>query len=230
MTDLNFQTVLSNIKNNIPFSYARYGDGEWNAILGKVSVNKDGIFTGNCDGHQYFPDMGKRLKRIIDNKPKYYIGLQDLAKKQNTGKSEFDRLVKKNQWCSTEVFTRASIKGRFHEFFDVLSRRDIIFVGNKHTYKNLFQILSSPVFVPEIDCWNDYDRILRELKQKIKSSNHIQKEQGLIILYSASMMANILIGDIYTAYGNTITQLDMGSVFDPYVGRNTRSYHKNLKI
>ncbi len=110
MTDLTFQKTLYNLTHNIHFSYARYGDGEWNAILGKA--DSKGNPGKNCDNHKYFPDMGKRLKRIIDNKPKYYIGLQSLAIKQNTGKPEYDRLVKKNQWCSTEIFTKASKKGR----------------------------------------------------------------------------------------------------------------------
>jgi hypothetical protein len=27
-----------------------------------------------------------------------------------------------------------------------------------------------------------------------------------------------------------VAQIDTGSVFDPYVGRQTRSYHKTLKV
>jgi len=223
---LNYNKVLENLKNNIPFSYARYGDGEWNAILGKVDNN--GMPKANCDNHKYFPQMGKRLKQIIDNKPNYYIGLQSLAKKQNTGKPEFDRLIKKNKWCNTEIFTKASINGNLHMFFDVLKGKKIIFVTNKHTSDNLNEFFHAPVYVPEINCWNEYDRILSDINKNIKK--HDVLRTNIIILYSASMMANVLIGDIYAANGNTITQIDTGSVFDPYVGRNTRSYHKNLKV
>jgi len=217
--ELTYEKVLENLKNNIPFSYARYGDGEWNAILGKNGEN--------CDKHQYFPHMGFRLMRIIDNIPKYHIGMQSLARNQNTGKPEFDRLVKKNQWCSTEIFTRASIKGNMQPFFDALKGKNIIFVTNNHTSDNLNEFYHTPVYIPEVDCWNEYGRISSDIKKNIVKYS---LTSSIIILYSASMMANVLIGDIYAAYGNMITQIDTGSVFDPYVGRNTRSYHKNLKI
>jgi len=219
MIDLTFQQVLKNIKNNKTFTYARYGDGEWNAILGEKGQN--------CDQHKYFPEMGSRLKSIIDKKPKYYIGLQSIANNIYAGRHiEFDRLVAKNKWCSTEIFTEASIAGTFNQFFEALVQKNIIFVGNWHTFKNLLQITSTPITIPEIDCWNNYEKILSELAAKIRE----YKFDNLIILYSASMMTNVLIDDIYGAYGNALTQIDMGSVFDPYVGRKTRTYHKTLNI
>ena len=70
---LTFDLVLKNIENNIPFSFARYGDGEWNCIL---SPNDQ---KGNCDGHKYFKDLSTSLKKLLICKPKYYLGMQNFA-------------------------------------------------------------------------------------------------------------------------------------------------------
>jgi len=40
----------------------------------------------------------------------------------------------------------------------------------------------------------------------------------------------VLIDDLWNIYKDTITQIDCGSLFDPYVGRKTRTYHKNLEV
>ena len=42
------------------------------------------------------------------------------------------------------------------------------------------------------------------------------------------MMSNVLIDDLYNEFGNKHILLDMGSVFDPYVNKNTRSYHNKI--
>jgi hypothetical protein len=50
------------------FSFARYGDGEWSAILGKPG--------GNCDGHEYFPELRERLAAAVRTPRGYYYALQ----------------------------------------------------------------------------------------------------------------------------------------------------------
>ena len=54
-----FEYYLNRIRNNEHFKYSRYNDGELIAIIG----NKP--HGANCDGHQYFPQMGKELKQAL---------------------------------------------------------------------------------------------------------------------------------------------------------------------
>jgi hypothetical protein len=212
MEELNFDIMLEKIRNNEPFSYARYGDGEWNAILQKKPGGR------NCDGHEYFPDLGQRLKEILESQPQYYLGLQNLSKEQNEGTPEFDRLVALNNWTDNEIMHRASIKGRMNEFFDALKGAHVIIVGN-NSLKNLPIEHSAFLGLPDKDCWLVYKKLKPALLQLAQFNS--------VILYCASMMSEVLIDDMW---GGPYIQIDCGSVFDPYVGKQTRSYHKDLKL
>lgn len=225
--NFDFDIMLNMIRDGENFSYSRFGDGEWSAIL---QNRKTGAF--NCDGHQFFPEMGRRLKNIIESKPQYWIGMQNLAKEQNEHDSEFQRLYQINDWTDNEVLTRASIRGNLEQFFGVLKmvrvaqNQAIILVGNK-SLKNQdkFHVTTFIEVAPQ-NCWLQY----KEINEKVGRAIHAVHKSNPIILYCASMMSNVLIDDMYKLHYNTITQIDCGSVFDPYVGKLSRSYMKKLKL
>jgi hypothetical protein len=230
--DLTYDLLLQYMRDGTPFTWSRWGDGEWSCLL----QNRPG--SANCDGHHYFPDLGKALKDILESQPPYFLGLQRLATEQLMGNDEFQRLRGMNQWCNNELLHHASIKGRLGEFFEALKERqvsqEIILVANAHTVKKLLplgEIGFKSVVIPEKDCWNKWLDIQYEIDEAIKSATHINVMP--VILYCASMMSNVLIDKTYTyckAVDIGITQIDCGSVFDPYCGRNTRSYHHKLNI
>lgn len=212
MPEFTFDTILHNLKNNVNFSYARYGDGEWNCILQKKPGGQ------NCDGHQYFDDLGLSLRRILESRPNYYLGLQRLATEQNEGNKEFDWLVALNKWTDNEIMHRASIKGKMRDFFDAILKRRVILVGNE-SLKNVPFKFDVFIEIPGKNCWEVYDNVRQAIAGEIECSD--------VILYCASMMSEVLI-DAFSKCD--VTQIDCGSVFDPYVGKQTRSYHKNLLI
>lgn len=212
MNEFSFDIMLQMIRDNKPFSYARYGDGEWNAILQKKPGGR------NCDGHEYFPDLGLELRRILESRPSYYLGLQRLASEQNAGNKEFDWLVALNKWTDNEIMHRASIKGRLKEFIDLFETKNVIIVGNDSFYSLPFHV-DALIEIPTKDCWKSFSSIKRQIGELI--------EGGELVLYCASMMSEILIDEFKDCM---ITQIDCGSVFDPYVGIKSRSYHKNLLL
>lgn len=208
---MDFDLMIHNLKNNIPFKYARYGDGEWNCILGKPGAN--------CDGHQYFPDLGERLKSILESQPDYYLGLQNIAIDQNIGNSEFKRLVEKNTWCDNEILHRASINDYISLFFEAINNSNcLLIVRNKglSEFGQSFPLGCEYIEIPSINCWLDYERVSKIL---------LGLKRYRIILLSASMMSEVLIDDLKNT-DHTI--IDCGSVFDPYCGINSRTYHKYI--
>lgn len=208
--ELTFDKIVEYIGNNIPFSYSRFGDGEWAALLQKGSQN--------CDGHKYFKDLGIRLKSILESQPSYYIGLQTLAKNQNQGNKEFDRLVAKNEWSTNELIHRASIKGGIDRMIKACEGKRVILVGNRHLERLNFY--THHVQILDKNCWLQYTEINAKLLELLNKKN-------TVVLYCASMMTNVLIDDFAHL---PIIQIDCGSALDPYVGRKIRSYHRNLQI
>lgn len=208
--ELTYDIILEKIISKDNFSYARYGDGELNALLGKSGQN--------CDKHEYFPDMGKKLKLILESKPEYYLGLQRLGKEQNMDNPEFERLFQMNNWEDNEIFTYASIRGELKSLKRALYERKVIQVGNTHL-KSLF-LADVFIEIPMTNCWLQKDKVLSLIRKHLKEDD--------VVMYSASMMTKWLIDELYKEWGTKITQIDTGSVWDLYAGRITRSYMRDL--
>lgn len=204
-----FNWFCNAVRNNILFSFSRWGDGEWNCLLGKSGQN--------CDGHKYFPEMGKHLRMVLESSPEYILGLQPLANKLAPIQiKEYTDKYNLN-WINSDVFHTANIKGYITDFFDVLQNRKVLIVGPEHLKKNdLFDYKFYQI--PSRNCWTNYSVIKNDLKVMIDKEN--------VVLFCASMMTNVLIDDLH----GKGTLIDFGSVLDPFVGVMSRSYHRRLNI
>lgn len=213
-----YTTILKNIRHGKHFSFSRYGDGEFTAILRALGKKTS---RHNTDKHLYYPDMGERLYNILRSEPKYWVGLQPLAMRimENDVKDILDGLSLKT--CSGDLLHSASIRGELQAFFDVLQGRPVVIIGNRYL-RGFHKLKSLLVEIPEVNCWLSYQHIKNELVRVVR--------KGDILLYCASMMSEVLIDDMYNLMGDKITQIDCGSLFDPYVHRKTRSYHHKLVI
>lgn len=208
-----FDQYLTWIKERKPFSFSRFGDGEANAILGRPGAN--------CDGHEYFPDMGAQLAKILRDYPPYQVGIQQHALRTIP---EFGQWLVDNDLDSdlnfenADVWHHASIKEEFHRFFEAIQNRAVLLVGPHSLTK--MNIHAYWVEVPERNCWQSFDAIMRGIDNYIDYAD--------IVLFSASMPAKIMIHELFSRCGQTKTLLDMGSVFMPYVGISNRSYHRKI--
>jgi len=223
MKELTFEQLVEKIKEKEPFSFSRFGDGEWNAIF-----KKEG---GNCDGHEYYPDLGDELSAIVRSQQKYYMGMQPMATRiQGDRISEFTELHKLNlDWVNADILHKASIKGKIYDFFDVLKGTPVVMAApiylktiNKYFDYNEF------VEIPEKNCWLQRNRLSYELSKIC--NRYKNKNEHAVVLIIASMAANVLVDELYKQYGDLITFIDTGSVLDPYVGIKTRTYHNDLNI
>ena len=215
-----YEQMLEQLKAKTNFSWSRWGDGEWQCVLGCNGAN--------CDGHNYYKSLGERLEAVLLSKPKYDIAVQAKAVKDMGW--DIRNYLKENElqleWGEADILHNASTEGRMTEFWEAMRGRKVLSVGtearivalnkcNKHDY-----LFLNDVPVPEKNCWLCYEGIKYELARWTKMND--------IILYSASMMSKVLIDDMYQMFGDTITQIDCGSVFAPYCGHSTRKYHKQI--
>lgn len=216
---MEYTELIEKLINKENVAFTRWGDGEWNCIL-EPSDHK-----GNCDGHKYFTSLSSALLGVLRSKPKYCLGMQNFAMRQRG--DEINKILKENglediKWANADIFHKASIKEQFDSFFEALKDRDIIFVSPLYLSLGLKQI-NTRVHVetrPQ-DCWLETDHVIDVLKNELKDKTNC------VVLFCASMASNVWIDTMYN-YNPHNTYLDMGSVFEPYVGKTTRSYHKDI--
>lgn len=201
-----YNKIVSNIKDGTPFKFARYGDGELNAMNGKIGQN--------CDGHEYFPEMGVRLIESLNPENDIMVGIQPLSVNHypDMVKYYFKHFTK---LYNADVLHSASIDGRIQPFFDALSGRYVILVGPAH----LAPVFNSVhIVIPSKNCWLQYEKVKENMKY------HLDVDDAVVVL-CASMMSEVLISDFsYSKH----TFIDCGSLFDPYAGVNSRKYHFKL--
>lgn len=203
-----FDLICEKLRNREQFSFARYGDGEWNAIYGKQGAN--------CDGHEYFPDMGKRLREIVESKPKYMMGLQPL-----TVASERIVQIQKDfpgiDWIDADSIHNASIDGRTEELFNVIRPQDSLIIGPRHMSD---EFTTDFILIQSINCWLEVESTIHKIH------SWIMGKQRPVIFLCASMMSEVLIDEFH----QEATLIDLGSVLDPYCGVKSRRYHHKLAI
>ena len=199
--------IIKKINKNEPFAFTRWGDGEW------YNVNK--VKGKNCDGNTYYEDLGDELLKIVSEEQDYFLGVQTLI---NYSVQESKKYPQK--WVDADVFHKSSIEGNLHSFITELEKKHIVYVGNKSLGNLTF--IDEFIEIPLNDCWKSKEEILERVKNTFS-------DKLKVYLFSSGMASNYFIHVLWKENKNNIL-IDVGSVFDPYVGRKTRSYHRNLKI
>lgn len=227
---LSFDRICEKIRNGEHFSLARYGDGEFNAILGKQGAN--------CDGHEYFPEMGRELAETLRSKPEYYVGLHQSAKIQqetliwlsrnkligNEISTMTDAPRKKihrdRQFVANSVFHDPVRDGKMGQFWEALEGKDVVVLAPDYVTAMHAEIEAEFVIIPGKNTYSH----LPEIKEWLNGCDC----SGKVVLICASMTAPLIVDHLYRQYGTAATFIDFGSSFDPYCGVKSRSFHKNL--
>ena len=166
---MTYDDIIHNLYQKKNFSFSRFGDGEWNCMLGKHGAN--------CDGHTYFSDLGEALQKAWDE-PRGVVAVQRLAREQF--KIEGDH-------PDADVIHRASINGELDSLFTALSDKDVVLVGPKHLSK-----LGYPwthVITDTKNAWMQH--------RSVKTTLQMWLDMDVVILYCCGMMAEVLIWELY---------------------------------
>lgn len=237
---LNFDRICARIAANDHFSLARYGDGEFMAILGAVGQN--------CDGHEYYPEMGRALADILKSKPDYYIGLHQSRQidretmtwlyrnelieeiESPEGVEYYPRL----RFVSNSVFHDAQVEkdndgkrtipkpGAINQLWKACEGKKVWVVGPGYLEQQK-QVVADHVVIPGKGTFQHIGNILAILDRFYNFDNSV-------VLVCASMCAPIIVDHLYRKYGDRATFIDFGSVFDAYLKNSpfSRSFHKNI--
>lgn len=209
MSDLqSYEELCAQIQAKKPLALTRWGDGEWFNIAKRVGSNTDDCI--------YYPDLGDELKKIVSIKQPYYMARRidkHCAEDANGFHQNWIQL-------SASLFANASRGGNLPLFLDVLSQAHVVYIGNK--FLGSLPFINEFVEIPIKNVWLERDRVLHQIRNTMT-------DEIKVFCFSAGTATNVFIHQLWETHPNNI-YLDVGSVFDPYVGRSTRSYHKKLKL
>lgn len=204
---MSYEEILHKIELDIPFAFSRWGDGEW------FNINK--VKGQNCDGNTYFEDLGDELKKIVSVKQDYLLGVQTLIPYSLSESKKYEQ-----DWIDADLFHKASMDYELDLFINLLNKKHVVYIGNSTL--NKLEFITEFIEIPMKNSWVNKDELLSKI-------SHTFNENHKVYLFSAGMATNYYI-DFLWKKNKLNTYIDVGSVFDPLVGRLTRQYHHNLKL
>lgn len=199
-----FDTIKYMMENQIPFTFSRWGDGEWLVVLGLKPGSRFDL-----------PKQREELNRILKSQPKYLMGMQGLALRlmgEQIG-TYLDEHTPDIRWMNAEVFHDASMTMDF-SFWDSFKKfPHNLMVAPKHIKK----IWSNTMEIPEQNCWDKTEEIEEQISQYIEQYPHVT------VGFCAGWGANIWIDDLHHKFPQH-SYVDFGAVLDPLCGVLSRKY------
>lgn len=210
------QWYVDKLRHDERFSFVRYGNGEWDCIL-------DLFYRTRSGSQRFTPDLRAALIRslIADRGESYYLALQSTSYLARLGiLPKAETWLSQNgitrEWHDGEVFTRASRIGKLYPLIEALKMQRVVVVGPPWLMKLPF----ASVFIPvkSRDCWAQVDALEEQLRAL----------QNVVVAFSAGPAAKVLIHRLTPVIGKHSWLIDFGSLWDPYCGVRSRTYHRRL--
>jgi hypothetical protein len=204
-----YEEMLGVIKSGKTFSFARYGDGEYNTFIGKEGHSSS--------GNRYDPKLGKLLQETI-HKPHqsedYWYGVSPAGKAFR----QYDHI----NWIDCDLLSCANFHGKLKPFIELLNQNDSILVGPKYQH-DISVDFSAYFTIQDRDSFEILDKIVFGVEKLIKNY------KKPIICISGGMSSEAIIYKLHSLVKGTCWLIDIGAIFDPYLKtRIRRSYFKHM--
>jgi hypothetical protein len=179
-------------------------------------------WTGkNRDGNEYLPKLRTELQAILYGlygEQDYYFGLQygvlyNPELRDYVFKILFI-LEAEHNWVNGDILHQASEYGHLEEFVDALKGREVFMIGAYYFHRLPYQIIA----IDDKDSYKQNDSLFSFI-------NELKLSSETVFLVAAAMNSNIIIDKL----PDSATAIDIGSVFDPYLGRPRASYQHKMK-
>lgn len=216
--NLKLDHYITLLRDNEHFSFVRFGNGEWDCILGTRDI------TGSGSQRLDITALRKGMAAAVAKRYNYYMGMQSrsyLSRVRLLPKIErwLKSFAPDVKWCEGEVFTKPSMKGQFNPLIKELRKKRMAVVGPTWLRELSPKVFEYEAFVGVTprNCFKDYATIKERIKRIPK---------GTVVSFSAGPAAKLLISELHDPERWTL--IDFGSVWDPYCGKCTRRYHARL--
>jgi hypothetical protein len=209
---------LKLLKDEVPFSLARFNDGEMSGIAssGVRVARQDQLVTDSL--HE------KLIEAIKHEQENYWIGMpcaecfsehRDLA--ENYVSTDYNYIT------TATVTTNRNWLRFISEFPNVVEDRQIYWIsGDDQDLDVLEEVLDLPIYqaltFPNKESWDEYETI----KQTVKDNPF---EEGDVVCLSCGPMSRVLAKEWFEERPD-VTFIDVGSTFDPFTREVYHSCHK----
>jgi len=210
------------LKNNRYFSFVRYGDGEWSALLetsGKIDFYETQLLSPESNR-----DMREALIQNF-NSSGIIFGIQKYAVRIMGERIE--RFLKENNleisWVDSDIFHHASIDGTIFPLIEEMRKKKVVVVGPKFLEKlpdRTFNIIRF-IEVPGNNAYSKKDEIMKAILEI-----HQELKEDIVYSFSTGFLSKILILNLYRKMPNNFL-IDFGSVWDVFCGNKSRKYSKS---
>jgi len=214
-------TYAKRLGENKPFSFVRYGNGEWDGILG--TRNR----TGSGSQRLNIPGLRQGLQNSLKcghDPSRYLVGMQGYAQRipyMRKGSRQWLQINAPNLvWHDADVFHHSSARAQLWPLVEELRKKPLVFIGPpflKKIAKRLPYIGFAEVRLR--NCYQDMYQILAVI---------LKQKSPAVFCFSAGPTTKLLISKLFPILGEESFLIDFGSLWDIYCGVSSRSYHKKI--
>lgn len=202
------RTFTEMVRNGDPFTFAKFGDGEWMCMAGESGAN--------ADGHNYSDALATGLREafIAIARAKHafigdWVGTYTDVREALV---EAENLTPRYVPYHLVLVQKDSLRPELYDFYEALktSKYEKVFVGPARLAGVCKMLnIDTHVVVPEQNAFLELDRIKAEL-DRAANFNYT------IWIFSAGMPAKLLIQHVLATHEEgEATCIDAGSAFDP---------------
>lgn len=218
-TPLSF--YVERLELNDPFSFLRFGNGEWDGILG--TRNRTGSKSQKLSIPGLQQGLQMSLKRGYDPR-RYLLGMQGYAQRISYMRKGSRQWLQINApdlvWHDADVFHHCSARAQLWPLIRELRKKPLVFIGPAHIRPISKRLLYVGfVEVRGRDCYQDIAEIRKEI---------LKQQRPAVFCFSAGPTTKILISELFPVLGEKNFLVDFGSLWDVYCGVKSRSYHKRI--
>lgn len=215
---------VDRLKDNKYFSFVRYGDGEWTALI-------RGSGNVACGLQPINAKIQSNMIRSLTNhaaEPGIIFGIQahGLHMYGQLIPDFFrDHKLENIQWVDADVFHNASQSGLLYSLVEQLRKMKVVIIG-----PNLLRSLSDHVFrcakfieVKAENCYAEQEDIKASILQV-----HNELKEDVVYSFCCGPLAETLILDLHSQMPRNFL-IDFGSLWDVFCGVRSRGYTQENK-
>jgi len=200
---------LSQIARHDPFTYTRWGTGEWHAIFGE----RNGFIPK--DGGWYFHALCREVSEILLRRPQYSLGLSDSTLVEFEGRIE-NYINGLGMWdldWTLDDKLKPSTAGDVQQLLATVSNSNLVMVGPPHLKKTWWALrYKAFIPVPPKNAYLCKDEIVANTLAALEDIRG-----HCVVSVSAGITATLVIDKLFNRVGSRHTLIDFGSVWEPFV-------------